>query len=208
MLDVIDVSRWQGDVDWAKVKASGKVGGVMIRAVSTKNGELYVDPTFEANYAGAKAVDLPVGVYYYTKAVTEDMATKELNLVKTCLEGKTFELPIALDVEDGNLKMLPACDLTKLIKMELRQIEKWGLYAMLYTYSNFADYNLNMWELGDFDLWIADYRSKRPTRKHGMWQYSSKGKVNGIDGPVDLNHVYKDYPAILAKAGLGCLKGA
>ena len=100
MLDVIDVSRWQGTIDWKKVKASGKVGGVMIRAVSTKSGQLYVDPCFEANYAGAKSVGLPVGVYAYTVAVTEGMAKKELNLLKTCLEGKSFELPIAMDVED------------------------------------------------------------------------------------------------------------
>ena len=144
MLDVIDVSRWQGIIDWKKVKASGKVGGVMIRAVSTKSGQLYVDPCFEANYAGAKSVGLPVGVYAYTVAVTEGMAKKELNLLMTCLEGKNFELPIAMDVEDPHLKSLPAAELTKLVKMELREIEKWGLYAILYTYSNFADYNLNM----------------------------------------------------------------
>ena len=92
--------------------------------------------------------------------------------------------------------------------MELREIEKWGLYAILYTYSNFADYNLNMWQLNDFDLWLADYRNKRPTRKHGMWQYSSKGKVTGVSGVVDMNHVYKDYPSIIAKAGLTSVKGA
>lgn len=126
MLDVIDVSRWQGTIDWKKVKASGKVGGVMIRAVSTKSGQLYVDPCFEANYAGAKSVGLPVGVYAYTVAVTEGMAKKELNLLKTCLEGKRFELPIAMDVEDPRLKGLPAAELTKLVKMELREIEKWG----------------------------------------------------------------------------------
>ena len=185
MLDVIDVSRWQGTIDWKKVKASGKVGGVMIRAVSTKSGQLYVDPCFEANYAGAKSVGLPVGVYAYTVAVTEGMAKKELNLLKTCLEGKSFELPIAMDVEDPRLKSLPAAELTKLVKMELREIEKWGLYAILYTYSN-----------------------KRPTRKHGMWQYSSKGKVSGVSGVVDMNHVYKDYPSIIAKAGLTSVKGA
>lgn len=208
MLDAIDVSRWQGTIDWKKVKASGKVGGVMIRAVSTKSGQLYVDPYFEANYAGAKSVGLPVGVYAYTVAVTEGMAKKELNLLKTCLEGKSFELPIAMDVEDPRLKSLPAAELTKLVKMELREIEKWGLYAILYTYSNFADYNLNMWQLNDFDLWLADYRNKRPTRKHGMWQYSSKGKVSGVSGVVDMNHVYKDYPSIIAKAGLTSVKGA
>ena len=208
MLDIIDVSRWQGEINWQKVKASGKVGGVMIRAVSTASGQLYVDPMFEKNYAGAKAVGLPVGVYYYTMAVTEGLAQKELNLLKTCLEGKTFELPIAVDVEDNRLKSLPATELTKLVKMELKEIEKWGLYAILYTYSSFADYNLNMWQLSEFDLWLADYRNKRPTRKHGMWQYSSKGNVAGVSGVVDMNHVYKDYPGIIAKAGLTCVKGA
>lgn len=208
MLDIIDVSRWQGGINWKQVKASGKVGGVMIRAVSTASGQLYVDPMFEKNYAGAKAVGLPVGVYYYTMAVTEGLAQKELNLLKTCLEGKTFELPIAVDVEDNRLKSLPATELTKLVKMELKEIEKWGLYAILYTYSSFADYNLNMWQLNEFDLWLADYRNKRPTRKHGMWQYSPKGNVAGVSGVVDMNHVYKDYPGIIAKAGLTCVKGA
>lgn len=208
MLDIIDVSRWQGGINWQKVKASGKVGGVMIRAVSTASCQLYVDPMFEKNYAGAKAVGLPVGVYYYTMAVTEGLAQKELNLLKTCLEGKTFELPIAVDVEDNRLKSLPATELTKLVKMELKEIEKWGLYAILYTYSSFADYNLNMWQLNEFDLWLADYRNKRPTRKHGMWQYSSKGNVAGVSGVVDMNHVYKDYLSIIAKAGLTSVKGA
>lgn len=83
-----------------------------------------------------------------------------------------------------------------------------GAIASLYTYSNFADYNLNMWRLNEFDLWLADYRNKRPTRKHGMWQYSSKGNVAGVSGVVDMNHVYKDYPGIIAKAGLTCVKGA
>lgn len=207
MLDIIDVSVWQGTIDWAKVKAAGTVGGVMIRAVSTKGGELYVDPTFERNYAGAKAVGLPVGVYSYAKAATETYARRELDLLKTCLEGKSFELPIAMDVEDPHLKSLPAAELTKLVKMELREIEKWGLYAILYTYSNFADYNLNMWELADFDLWIADYRDKRPIRKHGMWQYTNHGRIAGINGPVDMSHVYKDYPAVIRKACLGCVKG-
>ena len=186
MLDVIDVSLWQGTIDWKKVKASGKVGGVMIRAVSTKSGQLYVDPCFEANYAGAKSVGLPVGVYAYTVAVTEGMAKKELNLLKACLEGKSFELPIAMDVEDPRLKSLPAAELTKLVKMELREIEKWGLYAMVYTYTNFADTALAMHELTDFDLWIADYRSCPPL-KWQLWQHTDSHRIPGISGDVDRN---------------------
>ena len=149
---------------------------------------------------------LPVGAYYYTKGTTIDYATKELAKLKVALEGKTFTLPIAVDVEDPGLKALSPESLAQLIKMEAKQIEKWGLYAMVYTYTNFADTALAMHELTDFDLWIANYRSKRPSRKHGMWQYTSNGKIPGVRGPVDLSHAYKDYPAIIQRAGLSRMK--
>lgn len=204
MPEIMDVSRWQGNIDWAKVKASGKIDGVMLRTVSTSTayGGIYIDPTFEKNYWGCVEAGLPVGAYYYTKGTTIDYATKELAKLKVALEGKTFTLPIAVDVEDPGLKALSPESLAQLIKMEAKQIEKWGLYAMIYTYTNFADTALAMHELTDFDLWIADYRSKRPSRKHGMWQYTSKGKISGVRGPVDLSHAYKDYPAIIQRAGL------
>lgn len=204
MPEIMDVSRWQGNIDWKKVKASGKIDGVMLRTVSTNTayGGIYIDPTFEKNYWGCVEAGLPVGAYYYTKGTTIDYATKELAKLKVALEGKTFTLPIAVDVEDPGLKVLSPESLAQLIKMEAKQIEKWGLYAMVYTYTNFADTALAMHELTDFDLWIADYRSKRPSRKHGMWQYTSKGKISGVRGPVDLSHAYKDYPAIIQRAGL------
>ena len=105
---ILDVSRWQGRIDWGKVKASGLVSGVMLKTVSTnskfsnrKDG-LYIDPTFEHNYAECKRVGLPVGVYYYTYAVSHTSADAELALLKTALTGKTFELPICVDVEDNS----------------------------------------------------------------------------------------------------------
>ena len=208
MPEIMDVSRWQGNIDWKKVKASGKIDGVMLRTVSTSTayGGIYIDPTFEKNYWGCVEAGLPVGAYYYTKGVTIDYATKELAKLKVALEGKTFTLPIAVDVEDPGLTALSPESLAQLIKMEAKQIEKWGLYAMVYTYTSFADTALAMHELTDFDLWIADYRSKRPSRKHGMWQYTSKGKIPGVRGPVDLSHAYKDYPAIIQRAGLSRMK--
>ena len=209
-MEILDVSRWQGNVDWKKVKASGKVDGVMLRTVSTNPayGGIYIDPTFEKNYWGCVEAGLPVGAYYYTKGTTIDYATKELAKLKVALEGKTFTLPIAVDVEDPGLKALSPESLAQLIKMEAKQIEKWGLYAMVYTYMNFADTALAMHELTDFDLWIADYRGKRPTRKHGMWQYTSKGSVPGVKNGVDLSHAYKNYPDILKRAGLTRMKEA
>lgn len=207
-MEIMDVSRWQGNIDWKKVKASGKVDGVMLRTVATNAsyGGIYIDPTFEKNYWGCVEAGLPVGAYYYTKGTTIDYATKELAKLKVALEGKTFTLPIAVDVEDPSLKALSPESLAQLVKMEAKQIESWGLYAMVYTYTNFADTALAMHELTNFDLWIADYRSKRPSRKHGMWQYTSKGSVPGVSGVVDLSHAYKDYPGIIKRAGLTQLK--
>lgn len=201
---IMDVSRWQGNIDWKKVKASGKVNGVMLRTVATNAayGGIYIDPTFEKNYWGCVEAGLPVGAYCYTKAVTADYAAKELVKLKVALEGKSFQLPVAVDAEDPALLSLSPEALAQIIKMEAKQIEKWGLYAMVYTYTSFADTALAMNELTDFDLWIADYRSKRPSRKHGMWQYTNKGVVPGVNGVVDLSHAYKDYPKIIQKAGL------
>ena len=206
---IMDVSRWQGNIDWKQVKASGKVNGVMLRTVSTNTayGGIYIDPTFEKNYWGCVEAGLPVGAYYYTKATTANYAAKELVKLKVALEGKTFQLPVAVDVEDSSLKALTPEALAKIIKMAAKQIEEWGLYAMVYTYTNFADTALAMNELTDFDLWIADYRSKRPSRKHGIWQYTSKGSVPGVNGVVDLSHAYKDYPKIIQKAGLTGKRG-
>lgn len=87
-----------------------------------------------------------------------------------------------------------------------KQIEDWGLYAMVYTYTSYANTELDMDALKAFDLWIADYRTRRPTRKHGIWQYTSKGTVPGITGDVDLNHAYKNYPAIIQRAGLSSIR--
>ena len=107
-MEILDVSRWQGNVDWKKVKASGKVDGVMLRTVSTSPvyGGIYIDPTFEKNYWGCVEAGLPVGAYYYTKATTALYAAQELAKLKVALEGKDFTMPIAVDVGDPSLKAL------------------------------------------------------------------------------------------------------
>ena len=173
MKDIIDVSRYQGAIDWDKL--AGKIGGAMLKTVSTNKsfGGIYIDPMFESNYAACKRLGIPVGVYYYTYA--QDAATDqaELDKLHEALTGKSFEL----------------------------------LYAMVYTYTYYANTELNMDRLSAYDLWIADYRSKRPTRKHGMWQYTSTGQLEGIAGNVDISHAYKDYPSIITRAGLTQLRG-
>lgn len=204
---ILDVSRWQGRIDWDKVKASGKIDGVMLRVLGSKGGKPYLDPYFARNYAECARLGLPVGGYYYTCAVTRRQTEEELAALKTALRGKTFQLPLAIDVEDPSLRSLAPAKLSALVAEAAAQLEAWGLYAMVYTYTNFADTALDMAALAAYDLWIADYRGKRPTRRHGMWQYTSSGRVPGISGPVDLSHAYKDYAAIIQRKGLGKVKG-
>lgn len=224
MLPIMDVSRRQGNIDWDAVKASGLISGVMLKTVSTnsklskrKDG-LYIDPTFERNYAECKRVGLPVGVYYYTYAVSHTSADAELALLKTALTGKTFELPICVDVEDNKLRKLGKQALTDLTAYALATIERWGFYALLYTGLNFGETRLYMSgaALRKYDVWLARYpRDKSKTKPEdkpktdfsfGMWQYTSTASVPGITGNADLSHAYKDYAAIIAKKGLDRLR--
>lgn len=205
---ILDVSKWQGSINWDKVKASGKIDGVMLRVLGSKGGKPYLDPYFARNYAECARLGLPVGGYYYTCAVTPRQTEEELAALKTALRGKTFQLPLAIDVEDPRLRSLAPAKLSALVAEAAAQLEAWGLYAMVYTYTNFADTALDMAALAAYDLWIADYRGKRPTRRHGMWQYTSNGKIPGVSGPVDLSHAYKGYAAIIQRAGLTKVRGA
>jgi GH25 family lysozyme M1 (1,4-beta-N-acetylmuramidase) len=207
-MEIMDVSRWQGSIDWDVVKASGKIDGVMLRALGYKGGKPSVDQTFERNYAACAARGIPVGVYFWLGSTVAGSMVNLTAMLRSVLEGKTFQLPIAIDMEDPKLKVLTPAELSALVRLYAAEIERWGLYAMVYTYSNFADTALDMDALAAYDLWIADYRGRRPTRRHGMWQYTSEGRIPGVSGPVDLSHAYKDYPAIIRRAGLDKLKGA
>lgn len=207
MAEIMDVSRWQGRIDWDKVKAAGLVSGVMLRVLGSKGGKPYLDPYFARNYAECARLGLPVGGYYYTCAVTQRQTEEELAALRVALADKNFQLPIVVDAEDPKLRSLTPAKLSARVAEAAAQLEAWGLYAMVYTYTNFADTALDMAALAAYDLWIADYRGTRPTRKHGMWQYTSSGTIPGVSGPVDLSVAYKDYAAIIQRAGLGQVRG-
>ena len=212
---IMDVSRHQGVIDWAKVKASGKIGGVMIRAMGNsgagKASKPYLDPYFARNYAECTRVGLPVGVYGYFKATTKAQADKELALFKQALTGKTFQFPVAVDIEDKLQAALSKSALTDIVAHCLSVVENWGVYAMLYTGLNFGQTNLYMGgaALKPYDVWLAAYRTKKPAPgwPFGMWQYTSSGKVPGIAKGADLSVAYKDYAAITQRAGLTKVKG-
>lgn len=209
----IDVSRYQGTIDWAKVKAAG-YKGAMLKTVSTNRklskraDGLYIDPTFETNYRNARAAGLDVGVYYYTYATSEAMADAELALVRQAVYGKEFSLPICVDVEENKLKQLSTLDLSNLTAYALEQVERMGFYAQLYTYTGYK-YELDMVRLSSrWDVWLADYTGKTPnvTFNYNAHQHTSKGSVPGISGNVDLNVTELNYPRIIRKKGLTRLR--
>ena len=211
----IDVSRYQGTIDWAQVAAAG-YKGAMLKTVSTNKkfskraDGLYIDPTFETNYRNARAAGLDVGVYYYTYATSRTGADKELALLAEALRGKELTLPVAVDVEDNKLKQLGKQALTDLTAYALARIEAMGFYAQLYTYTSFANSRLYMGgaALKPYDVWLADYTGKAPkvSFKYNAHQHTSKGAVPGISGNVDLNVTTLNYPRIIRKKGLTRLR--
>ena len=202
MFTVLDVSRWQGRIDWDTVKASGRVHGVMLRALGSRSGTPYIDPMFETNYSACTRLGIPVGVYYYSCAVTAPQRDAELALLHDALRGKLLQLPAAIDVEDARLRALTPDALSALVAGAARQLEHWGLYAMVYTYTHFADTALHMDTLAPFDLWLADYRANPDqTIQRDMHQYTSSGAVAGIGGRVDCNRAYVDFPTLVRAAG-------
>lgn len=219
---IMDVSRHQGTIDWAKVKASGKVDGVMIRAMGNsakgRPSAPYTDPQFARNYAECQRLGIPCGVYGYFKAVNREQVDKELAYFKKLLTGRSFELPVAVDIEDEVQQPLGKAALTDLTAYMLSTVESWGVYAMLYTGLWFGSTFLYMGdaELKPYDVWLARYpkdqRKTKPEDKpktafaFGMWQYTSTARVPGVSTNVDMSHAYKDYAGIISKKGLTRLR--
>ena len=194
----IDVSDIQGIIDWSLV-AQDDVQFAIIKAVGQTNAGIYISNYWEDNYKGAKDNGIKVGAYLYTYAFNEAEADEELTFLFNALKGKSFEYPIFVDVEDNLLPQnCTTEEITNTVKYLCAKISEKGYYPAIYTYSNFAKNHLNMDELAEYDLWIADYTGSVTYQgNYDMWQYSSSGSVNGIDGNCDMNVSYKDYANLL-----------
>lgn len=184
---VIDVSSWQGDIDWKKVKNDGVVGAIIRYA----DGAL-LDNRFEQNMKGAKANGLHVGAYIFSRAVNAAQAKEEAQRIIAACKPYKLDMPIYMDLEAGNLTGI-ANTLAKAFLAECdRQGVKGGLYANLYWFEHF----INAKKFKDHPLWIAQYYKTLQTANpewYGIWQYSSAGRIDGIEGKVDMNWCYRQY---------------
>jgi GH25 family lysozyme M1 (1,4-beta-N-acetylmuramidase) len=202
----IDVSRWQGNINWEKVKAAG-IKFAIIKAGGSDDG-FYTDSRWEANYKGAKANGIAVGAYYFTgpKCVTAHAGKADAKRFLKLLKGKTLEYPVYFDCEAQPVSKRSGT--TKAALAFCKELEKAGYYAGIYasTYSGFEN-RLDDSKLKSIAHWVAQYAGKCSYRgDYGIWQYSSSGRVPGISGNVDMNYAYIDYPSIIRKGGFNGYK--
>ena len=199
-IKVIDISSYQGKPNWDAIKADG-----ISQAIFRVTERYGVDSSFEYNYKNAKDRGIKVGGYKFSYAVSTDQAIIEANGVINALKGKTLDLPLFLDLEWSTQSKLSKQCLLEIIntykKIWTNAGFKFGIYCNKNWYNNYIPA-----EAKDNDFWIAGYPandtgvivpSLKPTGVNNLvgWQYSSKGKVNGISGNVDMNIFYKDYTA-------------
>ena len=198
-MEGIDVSKYQGNIDWKKVKDSGKKFAI-IHAGYGKEAK-QKDPYFDINYKNAKAVGMPIGVYWYSYAATIEEAEQE---AKACLEnikGKQFEWPIYYDIEEQKILAKGKDFVSGIATNFCRYLESQryfcGIYASAYPLNNSFDKDCK----DKFAIWVAHYGVDRPGYhgNWGIWQYSNTGSVNGISGNVDLDEAVIDYEPIIKK---------
>ena len=192
----IDISKWNGIIDWEKVKAAG-VEFAIIRAGyrGSVTGALVEDPNFEANIKGATAAGMPVGVYFFTQAVNEVEAVEEASAVLELVKEYELEYPVFIDSEgaggNGRADGLDPETRTLVCEAFCRTIENAGYRAGVYASSWWYSNNLRVSKLEKYFIWLAEYKSAPQYEGYyNMWQYTSKGQIDGIEGNVDLNILY------------------
>lgn len=197
----IDVSRWQGDIDWEAVKADG-VQFAMLRAGYGRE-ITQEDPSFAQNYANATAAGIPVGAYWYSYADSPEDAVREANTCLSVLGDRTFTYPIAFDIEEPFQWELTPEEFSAIIEAFCTTMEEAGYYVMIYTSSWPLNHLLTPEIEAKYDVWVAQYSKPQPDYQgdYGIWQYSCAGKVNGIAGDVDLNYGYVDYQSLITDRG-------
>ena len=194
----IDVSKWNGTIDWNAVKNSG-ISYVIIRCGyrGSTTGALIEDPTFHTNIKGAQNAGLKVGVYFFSQATNEVEAVEEASMALSLVKGYNLTYPIFLDVEasGGRADGISPSTRTAVCKAFCQTIQNSGYKTGIYANKTWFNEYMDTPSLTGYKIWLAQYAAT-PTynrTRYDMWQYSSKGKVTGIGGNVDMNISYLGY---------------
>lgn len=194
MLTGVDVSKWQGDINWTDVKNAG----IEFAIIRVGYGTLWQDVKFQRNYNAAKDVSMPVGTYLYSLATTPEEAVVEAQTVIEWIKDKQFEYPVYFDIEEQSVADTGKENCTAIVKAFCEYMEDKGyfvgVYSNTYWYQNYIDFE----ELSKlYTIWKSDYRENFDTTlKCDIHQFTSQGAVSGISGNVDINNCTRDFSVI------------
>ncbi|MDE5888404.1 MAG: glycoside hydrolase family 25 protein, partial [Bacilli bacterium] len=197
----IDVSSFQGDINWEKVKDSG-IDFVMIRCGyrNLSNEEIHEDSKFRYNISEANRVGIKAGVYFYSTAINQKEALEEASFVLNLIKDYDITFPVVYDFEMFNQKRTTGINDKWINDNAVRfldYIRSHGYIGMLYSNLNAINYHWNLDNFFGYKLWYAQYIDKVTYEgKYDMWQYADNGRVDGIVGNVDLNESYFTYEVI------------
>jgi GH25 family lysozyme M1 (1,4-beta-N-acetylmuramidase) len=185
----IDVSKWQGEIDWEKVKNAGVEFTIIRLGYQTDyDGECKIDPYFETNMQGAKNAGIPIGLYFYSYAKTLEQAEEQANWVKEKIGEYEISLPIAFDWESWssfNKTNMSFYKINKVANRFLEILEQNGYKGMLYSSKNYLE---NIWTPEKYPTWLAHYTSNTDYKgEYYIWQMCDTGRINGINGNVDID---------------------
>ncbi len=206
----LDVSRFQGEVDWERVKAAG-YQFAMLRA---GYGDDSVDGQFRRNASECNRLGIPIGAYWFCYAASPENAAQEADSCIRTVSGYRLDYPVCYDIEQASadyvekqgVSFTPALA-QNLVKSFCGRVESQGYFAMFYSNRSFYDTYLGAALAGRYAFWYARYTDTFDGTDCGIWQYTSTGSVPGISGNVDLDLAYVDYPSVIRRAGLNHLDG-
>ena len=204
----IDVSEWQGTIDWAKAKAGGIKFAILRAGISSR-----ADKCFTTNYAACENAGIPVGSYWYCTATTVADAKAQAKQFLQVISGKKFAYPVYMDLEEPAQFALGKAKCSELVDAFLIVLEQAGYYAGLYCSTYYLDKYLSDSVKSRYTIWCAQYASKCTYQNpYGIWQYNVAGStehdiigqksIPGIVGECDMDYCYTDYPSIIKAAGL------
>ena len=201
-LQGIDVSKYQGVIDWGKVSKAG-IKFAMARASYGQNSR---DATFASNVAGAQKYGLSVGAYHYSYAESAAQAQAEAQNFLAAVKGLKLTYPLAFDLEYNTNTAKAAGQWSDIAAAFLRALENAGYFAMLYSDKYSLETRFEAGKIAPFAVWVAQWAGKNTyARPYGIWQNSNTGNVPGISGAVDMDISYVDYAGMIKRAGLNHL---
>ena len=190
----IDVSEFQGNINWNKVKADGIEFAILKLGNIYDYDANYKDSKFDTNYKNARANGIKIGAYIYNYCNTIDTLKKGLEWAIKKLEGKELDLPFYLDMEDKDIQGETKETLTNQCNEFAKYVESKGYQAGVYANVNWLKNELNPSDFDkDISVWVAQYYKEcQYTGKYDIWQYASDGSVSGISGNCDMNYLYNE----------------